>query len=162
MKINDKWDEEIIPAKVKYIGTDSDKFTQGKEYDAFFLEYWGNNRNSLHVRGDNGKISDFNHFEEFEVLEDTQNLLNNYEATVRCITHRYDQKLFDLTYGKEYKAIGQDWEGLYLVQDDSKDCYFYRAEDFEIIDDPHGILKQRSMYYSYHPKNWIPRDKSML
>ena len=41
MSLNDKWDGDIIPARVKYIGTDSDKFTTGKEYEAFFLEYWG-------------------------------------------------------------------------------------------------------------------------
>ncbi len=161
MSINDKWDENIIPAKVKYIGADSKKFTTGQLYDAFFLEYWGDKRDSLHVRGNDGRIDDFNHFEEFEVIEDKQNLLNDYEATVRCVTHRYDKELFDLLYGKEYKAIGRDWKGLYLVKDDSGDCYFYGPDNFEIIDDPHGILKQRSMYYGYHPKSWVPRDRSM-
>lgn len=34
--------------------------------------------------------------------------------------------------------------------DDSYCCYFYPNELFKVIDDPHGILEERSVYYSYH------------
>ena len=46
-------------------------------------------------------------------MEDVDNVLNTHEATVRCITHEYDNELFDLTYGKKYKVIGRDRDGLY-------------------------------------------------
>ncbi len=137
------------PAQVKYIGSSSEKFTNGKTYNAYFLEYWQGERNSLHVMDNSGEISDFNPFEDFEVIEDTDNVLNTYEAIVKCVTHKYDSELFDLTYGKLYKAIGRDKDGLFLVMDDSFDCYFYSPDWFEIISDEHDLLSHRSIYYSF-------------
>ena len=144
-----KPDNSIQPAVVKYIGLDTEQFTYGNEYEAFFLEYWQGKRDSLHVRGNNGEITDFNPFEDFEVISDEGNLLNDYEAILRCITRRYDNKILALTFGKEYKAIGRDKDGLYLVMDDSCDCYFYPPEFFEVVADEHGILSYKSVYYSY-------------
>ena len=137
------------PAQVKYIGASSEKFTNGKTYNAYFLEYWQGERNSLHVMDNSGKISDFNPFEDFEVIEDEDNVLNTYEATVKCIAREYDDNSFDLTYGNLYKAIGREKDGLFLVMDDSYDCYFYSPRCFEIISDEHGLLSHRSIYYSY-------------
>ena len=125
-------------------------FTGGRCYKAYFLEYWEGKRNSLHVCGNDGEIHDFIPFEDFEVIRDADNVLNYYEATVRCITHDYDDELLDLTYGKTYKAIGRDADGMYLVMDESYCCYFYPAQDFEIVDDPHDILSHQSCYYSYY------------
>lgn len=138
------------PAIVKYIGEDDKKFTHGKTYEAFFVEYWEGKRDSLHVRGDDGRVTDFNPLEKFEVIFDEDNLLNNYEAVVRCKTHEYEDDIAGLTYGKDYKAIGRDREGLYLVMDESYCCYFYPPDIFEIVEDKHGILNRRSVYYSYH------------
>lgn len=146
------------PAIVKYIGEDCKKFSHGKEYEAFFVEYWEGNRDSLHVRGNDGRVTDFNHFEDFEVISDEDNLLNDYEAIVRCITHEYDDYISGLTYGEEYKAIGRDKEGLYLVMDNSYCCYFYPPEEFKIVKDDHGILSRRSVYYSYHGGDEIRKD----
>ena len=137
------------PAIVKYNGMSNQKFTQGKKYEAFFLEYWEGVRNSLHVRGDDGLVTDFNRFEDFTVLSDEDNLLNDFEAIVRCVTHAYDDELFDLNYGSEYKAIGRDKDGMYLVMDESFCCYFYEPDCFEVVEDKHGILSRRSVYYSY-------------
>jgi len=139
------------PAMVQYIGNSNQKFTAGQEYEAFFLEYWQGERNSLHVRNNDGKITDFNPFEDFEVISDEGNLLNAHEATVRCISHQYDNLIPGLTFGKNYKAIGCDRDGYYLVMDDSYDCYFYSPKVFEIIEDPFGILSRRSIYYSFLP-----------
>lgn len=138
------------PAIVCYNGYTNKKFTHGKTYEAFFLEYWEGVRDSLHVRGDNGEITDFNHFEDFTVVSDEDNLLNEYEAIVRCVTHDYDDDLLDLNYGKEYKAIGRDKDGYYLVMDESYCCYYYDPTDFEIIEDKHGILSRTSVYCSYY------------
>lgn len=138
------------PAIVKYIGDESDRFIKGKCYEAFFLEYWEGDRDSLHVRGEDGEITDFNLFSDFEVISDEDNLLNDHEATVRCLTHDYDDLVSGLTYGKEYKAIGRDKDGLYLVMDDSYCCYFYSPDIFEVVEDEHGILERRSVYYSFH------------
>ena len=128
------------PAVVQYNGKNGGRFTNGKCYDAFFLEYWQGVRDSLHVCGDNGEVTDFNHFQDFSVINDEDHLLNNYEATVKCVTHEFDDELFDLNYGKEYKAIGINKDGLYLVMDESYDCYFYEPTCFEIIEDTHNIL----------------------
>lgn len=137
------------PAIVQYNGISNQKFTYGEKYEAFFLEYWEGVRDSLHVRGNDGLVTDFNKFEDFTVISDEDNLLNNYEAVVRCVTHDYDDELFDLNYGAEYKAIGRDKDGMYLVMDESYCCYFYEPDCFEVIDDPYGILSRRSVYYSY-------------
>lgn len=144
-----KNDWKKTPAIVKYIGKNSDKFSTGQEYEAFFIEYWQGTRNSLHVRGNDGLVTDFNPLEDFEIIKDSDNLLNNYEAYIRCISNN----LPGLTEGKVYKAIGRDSDGLYLVMDDSYDCYFYPPELFVIESDKHGILSRRSVYYSYRAKN---------
>jgi len=142
------------PAIVEYQGRSSKKFTKGKQYEAFFLEYWEGVRNSLHVRGNDGRVTDFNPFEYFALISDDDNLLNDYEATVKCITRRFEDIAgCHLIYGKEYKAIGRDKAGMFLVMDESFCCYFYNFSDFVIVDDPHGILARRSVYYSYHGEN---------
>ena len=142
-----KWDKS--PAIVRYIGNSNKQFTNGNQYEAFFLEYWQGVRNSLHVRNNSGEITDFNRFEDFEIISDEDNVLNFYEATVRCTSHQFDGVDLELRYGKEYKAIGCDKDGYFLVMDESYDCYFYPPEFFEIINDEHGILAQRSVYYNY-------------
>lgn len=140
-----------IPAKVKYIGARSNpKFTVDKVYDAFFIEYWEGERTSLHVRGDDGKITDFNPLADFLVLEDKGNVLNFCEARVKCVSDAFPDKIIGVTKGKEYPAIGRDKDGMYLVMDNSYCCYFYPPEYFEIVDDEYGILKEQSVYYSYN------------
>lgn len=141
------------PAVVHYIGVSNDRFTTRNLYEAYFLEYWQGKRNSLHVSDNSGKVTDFNPFEDFEIVSDEENLLNTYEAIVRCISHNYDGLTGGLTYNQEYKAIGRDKDGMYLVMDDSYDCYFYPSNVFVIIDDRFEILSHRSVYYSYHNKN---------
>ncbi len=138
------------PAIVQYQGRSCKKFTRNKQYEAYFLEYWEGIRNSLHVRGNDGQITDFNEFEKFTVLSDEDDLLNTYEAEVLCLTHRYDDPICGLTYGKTYKAIGRDRDGFYLVMDDSYCCYFYRPEWFRVLKDDHGILSRQSVYYNFH------------
>ena len=135
-----------VPAKVRYIGPPSEEFTRGRVYPAYFLEYWQGKRESQHVRGDSGRISDFNLLGDFEVVEDGDHVLNCYEAVVKCVTHRYDGMRFGLTFGKEYKAIGRDRDGLYLVMDESSDCYFYPPDVFEVVSDAHDLLSHQSVY----------------
>ena len=142
-----KWNKK--PAIVRYIGKTNQKFTNSKQYEAFFLEYWQGVRNSLHVRDNSGEIDDFNPFEDFEVITDEDNVLNYDEATVRCITHKFDGSILALKYGTDYKAIGCDKDGLFLVMDESYDCYFYPSDSFKIIKDEKGILSQRSIYRNY-------------
>lgn len=136
------------PAIVRYIGVSYDMFTHGKEYEAYFLEYWEGKRNSLHVRGNDGRITDFNRLEDFVVMSDENDLLNLHEATVKCITDKYDW--LELTCGREYKAIGRDKDGMYLVMDNTCCCYFYPPESFEVIEDDYDILGRESVYYSHN------------
>lgn len=135
------------PAIVRYIGKTNNGFTNGKEYEAFFVEYWGDVRNNLHVRDNSGEITNWNQFEEFEVISDEDNVLNLYEARVRCIAYKYKSPmLFELKYGSEYIAIGCDKHGNYLVKDESGLCYYYPPDYFEVVNDEHGILSHRTIY----------------
>lgn len=145
------WDRK--PAIVRYIGRSNKLFTKGKLYEAFFVEYWEGVRNSLHVRNNDGVITDFNPLEDFEIVSDEDNVLNDYEATVRCITHKHEDRISGLIFGKEYKAIGCDRDGLYLVKDESGCCYFYSPLDFEIVNDEHSILSKRSVFYNYYGRD---------
>ena len=83
------------------------------------------------------------------MISDEDNLLNDYEAIVKCVTHAYDGELFDLNFGSLYKAIGRDKDGMYLVMDESFCCYFYDPNCFEVVEDKYGILDKHSVYYSY-------------
>ena len=87
------------------------------------------------------------------MIADEDNVLNLHEAIVRCNTHKYDDMIAGLRYGKEYKAIGRDKDGLYLVMDESCDCYFYPADIFEIVSDEHDILSHRSVYYNFNGRD---------
>lgn len=123
-------------------GSNTFRFIYGSLYNAYFLEFWQGERTSLHIKGEDGKIVDFVPVEDFEIISDEDNVLNTYEAVVRCVTHDYDDELFDLNYRKEYKAIGFDERGQLLVLDESYDCYFYPRKNFEIVSDPHNILDE--------------------
>ncbi len=128
-------------------------FVCGRLYNAYFLEYWQGERTSLHVKGEDGEVHDFIPFEEFEVVLDEDDVLNTHEAIVRCITHEYDDELFDLNYGNEYKAIGFDENGQYLVMDECYDCYFYSSRDFEVVSDPFGVLDMKKSTHIYDWEN---------
>ena len=99
--------------------------------------------------GEDGEINNLNLFSDFKVISDEDNLLNDHEETVRGLTHDYDDLVSGLTYGKEYKAIGRDKDGLYFVMDDSYCYYFYNPDIFEVVEDKHGILEPQIMYYSF-------------
>ena len=114
------------------------------------MEFWQGKRESLHVKGEDNTIQDFISVSDFEIVADVEDVLNTKEAIVRCTTHEYDNELFGITYGKEYKAIGFDLYGCYLVMDDSDNCYFYLPNKFEIVADPHQILNHnisKPIYY---------------
>ena len=137
------------PARVRFLRESDCNFTKRKKYDAFFLEYWQGKRNSLHVRNDAGEIVDFVPFEDFEDISDPDNVLNDYEAVVLCVSDDHYYLGIDLTKGCKYKAIGRDKHGFYLVMDNSCDCYFYPPEAFIILEDEHGLLSRTSVYYSH-------------
>lgn len=139
-----------VPAKVRYKGDNSNKFTNNKVYDAYFIEYWQGIRNSLHVKDDTGRITDFNPLEDFEIISDPADVLNFHEAIVECISTTNDDEIVGITIGKQYKSIGRDKDGLFLVMDNSFDCYFYPPDCFKIISDEFGILQKQSIYYSFN------------
>lgn len=148
--MENKYSYNKKPAVVKYIGNEeNNKFSYGTLYEAYFLEYWQGERTSLHVKDNRGEITDFNPFEDFEIISDEDNVLNTYEAIVECLTHNFDDKLFNIKYGKQYKALGMDKDGYYLIMDESYDCYFYPAGYFKIIYDKFDLLSHRTLYYNY-------------
>lgn len=116
------------------------QFITGRQYNAYFLEYWQGERTSLHVKGEDGKIDDFNPITDFEIIVDEDNVLCRHEAIVKCITHDYDEQLFDLNFGATYKAIGFDKNDLLLVMDESFDCYFYPRTAFEVVCDESRVI----------------------
>lgn len=124
------------------------RFVYSKVYNAYFLEYWSGTRDSLHVKGEDGIIDHFIPLADFEIVSDVDNVLNNYEAVVKCVVRTYERYSM-IYYGKEYKAIGVDKQGAYLVLDESGDCYFYPSSAFEIINDDHGILDVTKHYCIY-------------
>ena len=154
------------PAKVKFIG-DPKKYTyrhnswdpktdifreydeysyfdKGKIYEAFFLEFLQGDRISLYVRANSGNIEHFVHIKDFEVIEDSDNVLNMFEAIVRSKEDCREGTIFGIIEGQEYRAIGLGrniFSNLaYFVMDESYDNYFYPSELFDIISDPNEIL----------------------
>ena len=141
------------PAIVRYIGRSNKKFTKGKQYEAFLVEYWEGARHSLHVRNNDGVITDFNPLEKYEIVSDEDDVLNMHEAIVCCMKYIYEDQISGLLYGKEYTAIGCDKDGYYLIKDQSGCCYFYPFYDFAVISDEHGILSERSLYYNFNGRD---------
>ena len=131
------------------------RFTVGQIYEAYFLEYWQGKRTSPLVKDNSGEITNFNPLEDFEIVEDCDNVLNMKEAVVRCVTHKLDDQLLGIKYEREYAALGLSKKNFaeiyYLVMDESHDCYFYSAKYFEIVDDPYGLLDYETGQYVY---NW--------
>lgn len=122
-------------------GSNQYRFIYGHLYNAYFLEFWQGERTSLHIKGEDGKIEDFIPFEDFEVVSDEDNVLNDNIAIVCCNTHNFENEpLEDLTFGKEYKTIGFNEDNQLLVMDNTWDCYFYSRKYFDVIEDPNSIL----------------------
>ena len=124
------------------------KFQKGKIYNAYFLEYWQGERDSLHVKGEDGRIDDFIPLGDFEIVEDADGVLGTNEAIVRCVSSAGDDE-FGITFEKEYKALGVNKNGAYLIMDNSTDCYFYPPDEFETVSDPHGVLNPDISGYVY-------------
>ncbi len=124
------------------------KFTRGQIYDAFFLEYWCGKRESLHVIDNQGELTDFNDINDFEIVSDPDHLLNLHEAIVLCLSNAYDE-IFELKCGKTYTAIGRDKGRMFLIKDETGDCYFYPAYHFKIIEDKYEILSHKTLYFDF-------------
>ena len=129
------------------------QFKYGHLYNAYFVEYWEADRINLHVKGEDGEVDYFKKLQEFEIVSDEDNVLNANEAIVRCITHDFDDDFVYITYGKEYRVLGFNKNGAYLVMDDSHMCYFYSPKFFEVIRDDHGILDTEKSHPVYDWKN---------
>ena len=139
--------KDFVPAKVIYIGdngTARSDFTIGNEYDAYLLEYQRGVRNILHVRNNYGIIVDHVPLNEIKVVSDPSEILQFKEAVVIFITQ--ENKFPKLKYGKQYRAIGCDKDGYYLVEDDSRSCFFYESSHFKIKSDPDDILSHETVY----------------
>ena len=142
---------DMKPAIVRYTGdaeNDQGKFTKGAEYEAYTVEYWEGTRDALVAKDDEGMITTFNSADNFLVVSDPDNVLNDFEATVRCISNGFDE-VFEMKYGSEYIATGMDQDGYYLVKDETGCSYYYSAGCFEIVKDPHGILNKQSLILGY-------------
>lgn len=61
-------------------GSNNYKFIKNGLYNAYFLEFWQGERKSLHIKGEDNKIDDFVSLDDFEIVSDEDNVLNQYEA----------------------------------------------------------------------------------
>ena len=141
------WDKE--PATVRYLGKSTDNIVHGKCYKAFFIEYWEAERENLHVLDETGEIKYWYLMEDFEIIEDKDNVLNLYSAKVKCVTHKYSrERIVELQYGQIYEAIAVSSDGYYLVHTGSHN-YYYPPKDFEVLEDPHEVLKHKLHFLWY-------------
>ena len=121
-------------------------FIKGERYKAFFLDFCQGVRDVLEIEDANGEKLDFVPLEDFQVIDDKYDILQDKRAFVKCIAKRPD-----LTLGEKYIALRLDENNnSYYVLDNSKDCYYYDKKLFIVVEDKHMILtKQRiKLYFS--------------
>jgi len=145
------------PALVKFIGNSKEYNNQvitGNEYLAFFLEHWGEKRNNLHILDESGEVNYWYKLEDFEILNDSDNVLNDLYAMVRCIKELPENDSEAPRLDKDYKAIAKrKTDGYYLLQDESGLDYFYPPEMFEVLSDLYGVLKPYTSIIVYDFEN---------
>ena len=113
-------------------------FIKDKLYKAFFLDYCQGERNVIEVQTENGEVIDYVPINDFEIIEDRYNVLNDKIARIKCVNVN-GQK--DLQIGKEYIALKSNEDRtMFLVLDDSFDTYYYPKENFTVLDDKDKIL----------------------
>ena len=143
----EQWDKE--PATVRYVGETTESIIHGKLYKALFIEYWEAEREKLIVLDETGWINNWYLLEDYEIIEDKDNVLNLYSAKVRCITHEYSrERIVCPEYGEVCEAIAVSSDGYYLVHAGSHN-YYYSPEDFEVLEDSHGVLLHRLPFLRY-------------
>lgn len=120
-----------------------EELTNGKYYNALFLEYMGIKRNNLWIINDLGKAEYFYNFDDFEVIKDEDEILRNKYAMVKCIKDHNG-----LTVGKNYHAIGKNNTD-YLIFDDWFDSTLYEKNLFIVISDEHNILSNDEIVYDF-------------
>ena len=111
-------------------------FVKGKEYKAYFLDYCQGVRDVLEVESETGDVETYIPLSDFEIVSDEYGVLNEKHAIVKCINTENRE---DLTEGKQYKALKEEYDCFYIL-DDSSDCYYYPKGLFEVMDDKDGIL----------------------
>lgn len=136
------------------------------------MDYWDNELKCLYIKNETGEITGWHDLDEFEVIEDKDNIINPAmfkKAIVRykgksIITRdeceREDcyypflwsaeeqSRVTDLIYGKDYIAIGLDRKLFntlaYHVLTEEGYTYSYDARLFDVISDPDGILDPKT------------------
>ena len=92
-----------------------------------FLRYYcQGKRDVLDIEAENGEILSFVPLNDFEIVSDKDNVLNNDYFLVKCI----EDNVKDLTKNKVYKALKEN-DKCYYALDNSFDCYYYPKEYFE-------------------------------
>ena len=113
-------------------------FVLNKEYKAYFLDYCQGVRDVLEIESEKG-IQNFVPINDFIIVDNSDNALNNYYAIVKCAD---SNGIKELVVGREYQAlkISED-KRFYYVLDELKDCYYYPKYWFEIVEDDQNILQ---------------------
>lgn len=116
-------------------------FLKGKEYRAYFLDYCQGERNVLEVAGENDRLETFIPISDFEIISDDYQILQDKYAIAKCVKSNGQM---DLTLNKNYKILKKlPNKNHFYVLDDSCDCYYYPSDNFEIIEDKYGLLKDK-------------------
>ncbi|RQD71340.1 MAG: hypothetical protein D5S00_02315 [Tindallia sp. MSAO_Bac2] len=156
------------PAIVKYEGKTTKEKINGRSYKAYALDYCNNELKCLYIKDETGEITGWHDFDEFDVLEDIDNVVNpetlgkaivRYKGKSIVTKEEWERSCYwypflwsedeksrgtDLFYGQDYIAIGIGYmlyETLvYHVLTEEGYTYPYDARLFNIISDPDGIL----------------------
>ncbi|NLI93112.1 MAG: hypothetical protein GX434_13295 [Peptococcaceae bacterium] len=64
------------PALVRFKGNTNEEIIHGKIYKAYSLDYWNNELKCLYIKDETGEISGWHDLDEFEVIEDKDNVIS--------------------------------------------------------------------------------------
>lgn len=117
--------------------------TNGKHYNALFVEFFGIKRNNLWIINDLGEKEYFYQLEDFDIIKDIDEVLSDKRATLLC-----NKSELGITEGKKYRAIGKN-ETDFLICDDRLQTTFFPKELFEILEDEHNILSDDFIAYNW-------------
>ncbi len=148
--------ENFTPAILTYTGfnkTVLNGFTVGQHYEAYFLDYYKNKRDRLHIKNDYNELVKNVPRTHFLVVSDPNGILQHKHAKVQFVKNNIENVLYR---DNVYHALGRDKDGLYYVKYESGKCDFFPPEFFTVKSDAFGLLKEESMYFSSRADGELP------
>ena len=117
--------------------------TNGKHYNALFVEYFGIKRGNLWIINDLNEPEYFYELSDFDIIKDEDKILCEKPAIILC-----KKEALGITVGKKYRAIGKNKTD-YLIHDDWFKTTFFPKEFFDVIEDEENILGNDFEVYNW-------------